>query len=77
MQKKVVLQEAQQSNKEEVLSNVVLYKEGMSVSDLATAIGVSASDVVKRLIGMGLMISSSQAISFDDASIVVLEYNEY
>ena len=45
-----------QSNKEEVLSNVVLYKEGMSVSDLATAIGVSASDVVKRLIGMGLMI---------------------
>lgn len=65
-----------QSNKEEVLSNVVLYKEGMSVSDLATAIGVSASDVVKRLIGMGLMISSSQAISFDDASIVVLEYNK-
>ena len=65
-----------QSNKEEVLSNVVLYKEGMSVSDLATAIGVSASDVVKKLIGMGLMISSSQAISFDDASIVVLEYNK-
>ena len=65
-----------QSNKEEVESNVVLYKEGMSVSDLATAIGVSASDVVKRLIGMGLMISSSQAISFDDASVVVLEYNK-
>ena len=65
-----------QSNKEEVLSNVVLYKEGMSVSDLATAIGVSASDVVKKLIGMGLMISSSQAISFDDASVVVLEYNK-
>ena len=65
-----------QSNKEEVLSNAVLYKEGMSVSDLATAIGVSASDVVKKLIGMGLMISSSQAISFDDASIVVLEYNK-
>ena len=65
-----------QSNKEEVESNVVLYKEGMSVSDLATAIGVSASDVVKKLIGMGLMISSSQAISFDDASVVVLEYNK-
>ena len=48
----------------------------MSVSDLATAIGVSASDVVKKLIGMGLMISSSQAISFDDASVVVLEYNK-
>ena len=65
-----------QSNKEESSSNVVLYKEGMSVSDLATAIGVSAGDVVKKLIGMGLMISSNQAISFDDASIVVLDYNK-
>ena len=65
-----------QSNKEESSSNVVLYKEGMSVSDLATAIGVSAGEVVKKLIGMGLMISSNQAISFDDASIVVLDYNK-
>ena len=64
------------SNKEESSSNVVLYKEGMSVSDLASNIGVSASDLVKKLIGMGLMISSNQAISFDDASIVVLEYNK-
>ena len=64
------------SNKEESGSNVVLYKEGMSVNDLAQGIGVSASDVVKKLIGMGLMISSNQAISFDDASIVVLEYNK-
>ena len=65
-----------QSNKEQVESNVILYKEGMSVADLAAAIGVSASDVVKKLIGMGLMISSNQAISFDDASVVVLEYNK-
>ena len=65
-----------QSNKEESSSNVVLYKEGMSVSDLAASIGVSASDIVKKLIGMGLMISSNQAISFDDASIVVLDYNK-
>ena len=65
-----------QSNKEEVESNIVLYKEGMSVADLADAIGVSASDLVKKLIGMGLMISSSQAISFDDASVIVLEYNK-
>lgn len=64
------------SNKEESNSNVVLYKEGMSVSDLADGIGVSASDLVKKLIGMGLMISSNQSISYDDASIVALEYNK-
>ena len=64
------------SNKEESSSDVVLYKEGMSVSDLANQLGVSPTDVVKKLIGMGLMISSNQAISFDDASIVVLDYNK-
>ena len=65
-----------QSNKEEVESNVVLYKEGMSVADLANAMNISVSEMVKKLIGMGLMISSNQAISFDDASIIVLEYNK-
>ena len=65
-----------QSNKEVQESNVVIYKEGMSVADLATGIGVSASELVKKLIGMGLMISSNQAISFDDASIVVMDYNK-
>ena len=65
-----------QSNKEETSSDKVIYKEGMSVSDLADEIGISAGEIVKKLIGMGLMISSSQAISFDDASVVVLEYNK-
>jgi len=65
-----------QSNKEVIEGNVVIYKEGMSVSDLANGIGVSAGELVKKLIGMGLMISSNQAISYDDASIVVMDYNK-
>ena len=65
-----------QSNKEEVESNVVLYKEGMSVADLADRLHVNVTEVVKKLIGMGLMISSNQAISYDDASVVVLDYNK-
>ena len=65
-----------QSNKEEVESNIVLYKEGMSVADLADRLHVNVTEVVKKLIGMGLMISSNQAISYDDASVVVLDYNK-
>ena len=65
-----------QSNKETVESNVVLYKEGMCVADLAASLGVTATDLVKKLIEMGLMISSSQAISFEDASIIVLDYGK-
>ncbi len=65
-----------QSNKEVQESNVVIYREGMSVSDLASGIGVTPGELVKKLIGMGLMISSNQAISYDDASIVVMDYNK-
>ena len=65
-----------QSNKEVQESNVVIYKEGMSVADLAVGIGITAGELVKKLIGMGLMISSNQAISYDDASIVVMDYNK-
>ena len=65
-----------QSNKENIESNVVLYKENMSVSSLATEIGVTPSELVKKLISMGLMISSNQAIAFEDASVVALEYNK-
>ena len=65
-----------QTNKENIESNVVLYKENMSVSSLAAEIGVTPSELVKKLISMGLMISSNQAIAFEDASVVALEYNK-
>ena len=45
-----------QSNKEESSSNTVVFKEGMSVSDLANEIGITAGDLV---IGVG-----DEAITF-------------
>ena len=59
-------------HKEKLQSN----KENMSVSSLAAEIGVTPSELVKKLISMGLMISSNQAIAFEDASVVALEYNK-
>ncbi len=65
-----------QSNKEENQSNVILYKEGMSVNDLANELGIESSELVKKLVSMGLMISSNQTISFDDAYVVSSEYKK-
>ena len=65
-----------QSNSEEIESNVILYKENMSVSSLADELHVPVTELVKKLIGMGLMISSSQAIAFEDASVIALEYQK-
>ena len=65
-----------QSNKEETDSSKILYKENMSVNDLAVELNVASADLVKKLISMGLMISANQSISFDDASVIVLDYGK-
>ena len=65
-----------ESNVETLKDNVVLYKEGMTVNDLANALNVNVSELVKKLVMMGLMISANQSISFDDAALISLEYNK-
>lgn len=61
-------------NKEE--ENVVLYHDNMTVSELADALGVNSSEIITKLIGLGLMLSLNQPIDFDNASLVVLDYNK-
>ena len=56
--------------------NVVLYKEGMTVQELAENIGVSGTELVKKLVALGLMLSLSASIDFDTASLIVMDYNK-
>ena len=57
--------------------NIVLYKEGMNVSDLASSLQVDANDVIIKMISMGLMITSiNQSLDFDNAEIIALEYGK-
>ena len=56
--------------------NVILFKEGMSVGDLAEELNVSGTDIIKKLMTLGLMISLNQVIDFENAEIVALEYNK-
>ena len=56
--------------------NVVLYKDGMTLGELAKELNVSATDVMKKLIGMGLMITINQSIDFENAEIISLEYGK-
>ena len=62
------------SNAEE--ENVVLYKEGMSVQALADALGVSGTDLVKKLISLGMMLSLTNAIDYETASLIVMDYDK-
>ena len=56
--------------------NVVLYKDGMSLQDLASELNVNGTELVKKLFTMGMMISLNQSIDFDNAEIISLEYGK-
>ncbi len=55
--------------------NIVLYKDNMTVSELATALNISGPELVKKLISLGVMASVNQAVDYETASLVAMEYN--
>ena len=69
-------------NKEKLISNTVvdnnfvIYKENMTVSDFANALGVSGAELVKKLFGLGIMATVNNSISYDNAEVLVLDYNK-
>lgn len=46
----------------------------IAVADLADRMGVKAADVVRKLIGMGQMVSAQQPVDFETASLIAAEY---
>ncbi len=56
--------------------NVILYKENMTVKDLADEIGVNPNEIIKKLMTLGLMVSVNQTIDFDNASLIAVDYEK-
>lgn len=56
--------------------NVVLYKQGMTVKDLAESLDVNANDIIKKLMGLGLMVSVNQEVDFENASLLAIDYGK-
>ncbi len=73
---------AMYKNKEKLQTNdkakddVILYKEGMTVSELALELKINGVELIKKLMMMGLMISQNDAIDFENAEIITLEYKK-
>ena len=57
-------------------NNAVLYKDKMTVKDLALALNVSDTDLIKKMFNMGLMININSSISFEDAEVICMEYKK-
>lgn len=64
------------SNESETNKNVILYKDGMTINDFALELSVAVTDVIKKLMTLGIMASMNAVISYDDASVLALEYNK-
>ena len=56
--------------------NIIVFKDGMTVGELADELNISGTDIIKKLMTLGLMLSVNQAIDFENAEIIALEYNK-
>ncbi len=56
--------------------NVILYKENMTIGQLADALGVNSSELVKKLFSLGIIATINNAISFENAELLVIDYDK-
>lgn len=64
------------TNEQKVDDNVVFYKENMTVKDLADNIGVAPSELIKKLMLLGIMTTLNNSLSFEVAEILVSDYDK-
>ena len=64
------------TNEQKVDDNVVLYKENMTVKDLADNMGVAPSELIKKLMLLGIMTTLNNSLSFEVAEILVSDYDK-
>lgn len=77
--KKRKAQETRQKNipkKQEEKENTVTYKDGMTVQELAEAMGKKVSDVIKKTMGLGIMATQNQSLDRDTMELIALEFGK-
>ena len=65
-----------QSNETVQDENVILYKDGMTVTDLANLLEVAPVELVKKLMGLGVMASVNQSLDYDTVEIIATDFNK-
>ena len=61
---------------EEQEDNIVLYKEDMTVSDVADMLNVSPVEIIKKLMKLGIMANVNNPLAFEVVEIVCLDYGK-
>lgn len=64
------------SNTNTVNEDIVIFKDKMTVGELANALGVSAAELIKKLFMLGIMATLNNEITYESAEILVVDYNK-
>ena len=56
--------------------NIVIYKDGMTIGDLAKSLNVSAAELIKKLFTLGILATVNNSLSFENAELLVSDYNK-
>jgi len=70
-------------SKEKLISNApvadtstLVYKDGMTIGELAKEISVPASELIKKLFTLGILATVNNSIDFEKAALLAMEYNK-
>lgn len=70
-------------NKEKLISNapnedesIILYKENMTIGELATRLNVTGAELIKKLFMLGVMATVNNSINFENAELIVSDYGK-
>ena len=74
--KKEMYKNKEKLNSNDISDNIVLYKDGMSVAELATRLNVQPAEIVKKLFMLGVMSTVNNKITYENAEIIVSDYNK-
>lgn len=64
------------TNDKNAKEEVIIYKEGMTVSDLAKELNVSATEIIKKLMALQVMANLNYSLSYDLVELLVVDYNK-
>lgn len=66
------LMQNEESNEE----NIILYKDDMTVSDLATILSVTSTEIIKKLMKLGIMANINYPLSYEIVELIVIDYDK-
>ena len=65
-----------QSNEIAQDENTILYKEGLTVTELAEVLDIKPVDLVKKLMVLGVMASLNQSLDYDTVEIIAADFDK-